>query len=109
MSESHPDLRNLRIHLRSIHDSITHFQPPAKKPPILDSSLEVAEDTHWLQYDNIPGLKKLKESIKIDLDVLDKVRIFKSMLFYISEELFSSFLTIQNLRIYNHYRRMRHI
>ncbi|KAE9404314.1 hypothetical protein BT96DRAFT_935693 [Gymnopus androsaceus JB14] len=72
MSESHPDLRNLRIHLRSIHDSITHFQPPAKKPPILDSSLEVAEDTHWLQYDNIPGLKKLKESIKIDLDVLDK-------------------------------------
>ncbi|KIK51950.1 hypothetical protein GYMLUDRAFT_251626 [Collybiopsis luxurians FD-317 M1] len=75
-SSSHPELRNLRDHLQTIHDSISHFQPPARRPPILDSSLEViqnlVEDTHWLQYDNIPGLKKLKESIKVDLDALDK-------------------------------------
>ncbi|KAF9071438.1 hypothetical protein BDP27DRAFT_1419014 [Rhodocollybia butyracea] len=75
-NNSHPELRNIRDQLKSIHESISHFQPPAKKPPILDSSLEViqnpAEDTHWLQHDSIPGLKKLKESIKIDLDVLDK-------------------------------------
>ncbi|KAJ3904627.1 hypothetical protein F5879DRAFT_954119 [Lentinula edodes] len=76
VSPSHPELRSLHSHLLSIHDSISHFQPPVKRPPILDSSLEViqnpAEDTHWLQHDNIPGLKKLKESIKVDLDALDK-------------------------------------
>ncbi|KAJ3863205.1 hypothetical protein EV359DRAFT_43555 [Lentinula novae-zelandiae] len=76
VSSSHAELRNLHTHLRSIHDSISHFQPPVKRPPILDSSFEViqnpAEDTHWLQHDNIPGLKKLKESIKVDLDALDK-------------------------------------
>ncbi|KAJ3767079.1 hypothetical protein FB446DRAFT_352663 [Lentinula raphanica] len=74
--QPHPELRNLRNHLRSIHDSISHFQPPVKRPPILDSSLEViqnpAEDTHWFQHDNIPGLKRLKDSIKVDLDALDK-------------------------------------
>ncbi|KAJ3980450.1 hypothetical protein F5890DRAFT_696042 [Lentinula detonsa] len=76
ISPSHPKLRDLRNHLRFIHDSISHFQPPVKRPPILDSSLEViqnpAEDTHWLQHDNIPGLKRLKEFIKVDLNALDK-------------------------------------
>ncbi|KAJ3852605.1 hypothetical protein EV368DRAFT_40632 [Lentinula lateritia] len=76
ISPSHPELRSLHNHLRSIHDSISHFQPPVKRLPILDSSLEViqnpAEDTHWLQHDKIPGLKKLKESIKVDLDALNK-------------------------------------
>lgn len=110
MSESHhPELRDLRVHLRSIHESIAHFQPPAKRPPILDSSLEVAEDTHWLQYDNIPGLKKLKESIKIDLDVLDKVSILILVRYYLSEEPFSSFLTIQILQMHNRYLPMRRI
>ncbi|KAK7037794.1 hypothetical protein VNI00_010755 [Paramarasmius palmivorus] len=75
-SSSHPELRQLRTHLQSIHDSITHFQPPVKRPPILDSALEVIqnpnEDTHWLQHENIPGLKKLRETIKVDLDILEK-------------------------------------
>ncbi|KAJ4485228.1 hypothetical protein J3R30DRAFT_3437968 [Lentinula aciculospora] len=76
VSLSHPELRDLRNHLQSIHQSISHFQPPIQRPPILDSSLQVilnpAEDTHWFQHDNIPGLKKLKESIKVDLDALDQ-------------------------------------
>ncbi|ESK95966.1 hypothetical protein Moror_7478 [Moniliophthora roreri MCA 2997] len=73
---SHPELRQLRAHLQGIHDSISHFQPPAKRPPILDSALEVIqnpnEDTHWLQHENIPGLKKLRETVRVDLDILDK-------------------------------------
>ncbi|KAJ3991635.1 hypothetical protein F5050DRAFT_1898468 [Lentinula boryana] len=76
ISPSHPELRDLRNHLHLIHDSISHFQPPVKRPPILDSSLEViqnpAEDTYWFQHDSIPGLKRLKEFIKVDLDALDK-------------------------------------
>ncbi|KAJ8083187.1 hypothetical protein PM082_009056 [Marasmius tenuissimus] len=75
-SDSHPELRQLRKQLQSIHDSIIHFQPPVKKPPILDSALEVIqnpnEDTHWLHHENIPGLKKLRETIRVDLDILDK-------------------------------------
>ncbi|KAF9256023.1 hypothetical protein L218DRAFT_937072 [Marasmius fiardii PR-910] len=75
-STSHPELRQLRIQLQSIHDSIIQFQPPVKRPPILDSALEVIqnpnEDTHWLHHENLPGLKKLRETIKVDLDILDK-------------------------------------
>ena len=76
-SDSHPELRQLRKQLQWIHDSIIHFQPPVKKPPILDSALEViqnpSEDTHWLHHENIPGLKKLRETIRVDLDILEKV------------------------------------
>ncbi|KAK0484532.1 hypothetical protein IW261DRAFT_1667877 [Armillaria novae-zelandiae] len=68
---SHPTLRVLRTRLQAIHDSISRFQPPTRRPPILDSSLDL-NDTQWLQQDHIPGLRKLKDSIKIDLDVLDK-------------------------------------
>ncbi|SJL10638.1 uncharacterized protein ARMOST_14029 [Armillaria ostoyae] len=68
---SHPTLRVLRTRLQAIHDSISHFQPPTRRPPILDSSLDL-NDAQWLQQDHIPGLRKLKDTIKIDLDVLDK-------------------------------------
>jgi hypothetical protein len=47
------------------------------KPPVLDSSLDVgsdsSEDAQWLQQEPVPGLKKLRDSVKIDLDVLEKV------------------------------------
>ncbi|KAK0224063.1 hypothetical protein IW262DRAFT_871822 [Armillaria fumosa] len=68
---SHPTLRVLRTRLQAIHDSISHFQPATRRPPILDSSLD-PNDSQWLQQDHIPGLRKLKDTIKIDLDVLDK-------------------------------------
>ncbi|KAL0569827.1 hypothetical protein V5O48_012136 [Marasmius crinis-equi] len=79
---SHPELRQLRLQLQSIHDSIIHFQPPVRNPPILDSALEVIQNpnqnddknnnNNWLHHENIPGLKKLKDTIRVDLDVLDK-------------------------------------
>ena len=75
----HPALQKLRIQLQGIHDSISNFQPSTSKPPILDSSLDAAsdssEDGQWLQQEHIPGLKKLRDSVKIDLDVLEKVRL----------------------------------
>lgn len=72
----HPALQQLRLQLQSIYDAISNFQPTSK-PPILDSSLDVggdsSEDGQWLQQEHIPGLKKLRDSVKIDLDVLEKV------------------------------------
>ncbi|KAF5371256.1 hypothetical protein D9758_004239 [Tetrapyrgos nigripes] len=63
----------LRAQLQTIYDSIAQFQPPPRRLPILDSSLEFKErDGPWIQHENIPGLKKLKETVKVDLDALDK-------------------------------------
>lgn len=73
----HVDLRILQEKLQTIHDSIEHFRPAATQLPILDSSLELSLDNNkddpWTHQDHVSGLKKLKDTIKIDLDVLDKV------------------------------------
>ncbi|KAG5725178.1 hypothetical protein E4T56_gene10197 [Termitomyces sp. T112] len=71
---SHVALQHLRVKLQNIYESISNYQPSTDKPPILDSSLDTSsdEDGQWLQQDNVQGLKKLKDSVKIDLDVLEK-------------------------------------
>jgi hypothetical protein len=75
----HPALQQLRHQLQSIHDAISNFHPSTSKPPILDSSLDIgadsSEDAQWLQQEHIPGLKKLRDSVKVDLDVLEKVGV----------------------------------
>ncbi|KIM41640.1 hypothetical protein M413DRAFT_152949 [Hebeloma cylindrosporum] len=59
-----------------IHDAISDFKPLTARPPILDSSYDSAsennEENQWLNQENVPGLKKLKENIKLDLGVLEK-------------------------------------
>jgi len=74
---AHPELQSIRSHLLQIHDAITDFKPLTARPPILDSSYdptsENSEENQWLNQENIPGLKKLKENIKLDLGVLEKV------------------------------------
>jgi len=78
MSTETGDLYTLRAQLQTIYDSISRFQPPPKRLPILDSSLYFKDEKDqgpWIQHENIPGLKKLKETVKIDLDALDKVCI----------------------------------
>lgn len=73
----HPDLQLLRSHLEQIHDAISNFRPLTDRPPIVDSSVEMnpdtSEDNQWLQQEHIPGVKKLRESIKVDLDAIEKV------------------------------------
>ena len=72
-----PNLQLVKSHLQQIYDSISQFQPLTPRPPILDSSFEAAsesnEESQWLKQENIPGLKKLKENIGIDLAALEKV------------------------------------
>jgi len=38
-----------------------------------NSSGENSEENQWLNQENIPGLKKLKENIRLDLGILEKV------------------------------------
>ncbi|KAI5823480.1 hypothetical protein K523DRAFT_376839 [Schizophyllum commune Tattone D] len=72
----HPELHSLRTRLQDILYSIEHFHPPAPRPPIIDSSVEFLgtkqHDEQWLQRRHTPGLKKLKEAVRVDYDVLDK-------------------------------------
>ncbi|GLB39845.1 putative protein of unknown function (DUF1308) [Lyophyllum shimeji] len=72
----HPALQQLRARLQTIYEAISNYQPLTARPPILDSSLDVgteaSDDGQWLQQENVQGLKKLKDSVKIDLDVLQK-------------------------------------
>jgi hypothetical protein len=72
---SHPELQELLRSLRTIYKAVSDFHPPNRNPPILDSSLEAdaGDDGHWSQNDHIPGLKKLKDALKLDLDGLEKV------------------------------------
>ncbi|PPQ92500.1 hypothetical protein CVT25_010333 [Psilocybe cyanescens] len=72
----HPELQAIKTRLLQIHDGISTFTPLTARPPILDSSYDAGnennEDNQWLQQEIVPGLKKLKENIKLDLSVLEK-------------------------------------
>ena len=78
-TSSHAELRRTQEQLLIIYENISNFQPPPVLYPILDSSLEAQtseaneDGHHWSQQDHISGLKKLKESLKIDLDGIQKV------------------------------------
>lgn len=75
--EFHPELRQLRQKLQEIYAASAHFHPLSLKPPILDSSIEASnessDDSPWTHQEQIPGLRQLRECIRLDLDVLDKV------------------------------------
>jgi len=76
--DSHPELQQIRTKLSEIHDALDNFNPLVPKPPIIDSSItkadEPGEENQWLQQGiGIPGLKKLKDDINVDLGALDKV------------------------------------
>ncbi|KAF8204190.1 hypothetical protein K438DRAFT_1428468, partial [Mycena galopus ATCC 62051] len=68
------ELHSLHKKLRNIYDALLNFKPLAGVPPILDSSIDgdPNDDGQWLRHENIPGIKKLRESIKFDIDILDK-------------------------------------
>jgi hypothetical protein len=73
-SPPHHELHLLHKNLQNIYDALLNFKPLAGVPPILDSSIDADpnDDGQWLRHENIPGLKKLRESIKFDIDILEK-------------------------------------
>ena len=73
--KSHADLHVLRDKLIGILKSVSSFAPSVSRPPIIDSSFDLAgnpaENAH--RPDAVKGLRALKDSVKRDLDVLEKV------------------------------------
>lgn len=71
----HPGLHTLRAKLQGILKSISSFGPTVPRPPIIDSSFDLAgnpvEDSQ--RQDAVRGLRALKDSVKRDLDVLENV------------------------------------
>lgn len=120
MQGPHPELQEVRRHLTEIHDGIAQFKPLTARPPICDASFEdaaqsseVTEQNQWLHQESVPGLRKLKESIRIDLGVLDKV-IYTYLCILESSHLIlcstsSSSSTIRNAPTGLHCRQMRRI
>jgi len=75
-AESHLELHQLRLKLQEIYTASTDFRPLSLRLPILDSSVnnnESCKDSPWSHQEQIPGLCQLRESIRLDLDVLNKV------------------------------------
>ncbi|KAH9903450.1 hypothetical protein C8Q73DRAFT_635400 [Cubamyces lactineus] len=75
--EAHPELHALRDQLREIFNAMATFGSAAfaAKPPILDSSINLGGDPNeefHAHEDAIHGLRALRESVKRDLDVLEK-------------------------------------
>jgi hypothetical protein len=75
-----PQLHQLRSKLQEIYTASADFHPLSLKPPVLDSSVEAfnngpPDDSPWAHQEQIPGLKQLREHIRLDLDVLGKVGI----------------------------------
>ncbi|KIP04047.1 hypothetical protein PHLGIDRAFT_212975 [Phlebiopsis gigantea 11061_1 CR5-6] len=70
----HPELHRLRTQLREMLESMSKFVPAMPKPPIIDSSFNLSghagEDVQ--RRDAIRGMRSLKDTVKRDLDVLEK-------------------------------------
>ncbi|KAJ6604966.1 hypothetical protein B0H10DRAFT_1821281 [Mycena sp. CBHHK59/15] len=77
----HPELHLLHEKLQNVYDALLNFRPLAGSPPILDSSVgsDPNDDGQWLRHENIPGIKKLRESIKFDIDILAKAGLFHAL------------------------------
>lgn len=71
----HPELHRLRTQLQEMLESMSKFVPAMPKPPIIDSSFDLSghagEDVQ--RRDAIRGMRSLKDTVKRDLDVLEKV------------------------------------
>ncbi|KAL4267490.1 DUF1308 domain-containing protein [Pleurotus pulmonarius] len=71
---AHPELHVLRQTLKDICSLVSQFRPMTPRPPIIDTSLdfEPTEENHWLQPEQIPGIRKLRDAIQMDLEALEK-------------------------------------
>ena len=80
LDNPHTDLYTLQTQLRGILKSVSSFRPNTARPHIIDSSFDIsgnsADDVH--RQDAVKGLRGFKDSVKRDLDVLEKVRTFAS-------------------------------
>lgn len=69
-NDAHPELHALRSHLQHILEDMSRYAPVIFKPPILDSSYDSAKESGQ---ESVPGIRALRDAIKQDLEVLEKV------------------------------------
>lgn len=73
----HPELHALRIQLQNIIDDMSRFRPIIAKPPVLDCSFDAmsqreSADVGISSHESVPGLRALRDSVRQDLDVMEK-------------------------------------
>lgn len=67
----HPELQNLRKQLQGMLVAMSSFGPLLPKPPIIDSSFDSSPDDVQRR-GVVRGLRTLRDSVKQDLEVLEK-------------------------------------
>nr|GAT47522.1 predicted protein [Mycena chlorophos] len=74
MASGSAGLRALCASLQSVNSSLSDFKPAPPFSPILDSSTDVVLNNSDSDetVETLPGLKQLKELVKIDLDLLER-------------------------------------
>ena len=76
----HPELQSLRKQLQDMLSSMAVFGPALPKPPVIDSSFDLSgKSTDDMQRrEAVRGLRTLKDSVKRDMEVLEKVLLVPS-------------------------------
>lgn len=71
----HHELWDVRRRLEHIYNTLSEFSLPPTRHPVLDSSLDLTgeDKDQWTEQEHISGLRKLRDTVKVDLDVLQKV------------------------------------
>lgn len=69
----HPELQIQRQRLRAILQAIPLFGSGIVKPPIIDASIDSSGDEEKQSQDSVYGLRSLRDAVRRDLDVLEKV------------------------------------
>ncbi|KAI0795766.1 hypothetical protein C8Q75DRAFT_747316 [Abortiporus biennis] len=69
-----PDFQAQRLKLQEILQSISTFGPGLVKPPMIDSSMEQSGESSSqpAQQEPIPGLRSFRDTVKRDLEVLER-------------------------------------
>ncbi|THH12600.1 hypothetical protein EW146_g7546 [Bondarzewia mesenterica] len=67
---AHPDLQKQLAHIQQIYSSALAYEPSIPKPPVIDSSIDNSSEPS--PQEQLPGLRAFIESVKRDMDVLQK-------------------------------------
>ncbi|ETW77294.1 hypothetical protein HETIRDRAFT_65560 [Heterobasidion irregulare TC 32-1] len=70
VTSAHIELQKQLAQLREICTSISTYQPIVLKPPIIDSTRDALDQGR--RHEDLPGLRAFAESVKRDMDVIQK-------------------------------------
>ena len=74
VASAHIELQKQLAQLREICTSISTYRPIVLKPPIIDSMRDALDQGR--RHEDLPGLRAFAESVKRDMDVIQKASCF---------------------------------